>query len=380
MKRLYKGGLLAVLITIVVATGVSAQITGVGILILHTIVVWPPEESYAELYFVSPDGSESIMLANDLPVSPTPALSLMGSRVAFVNCAGESTSRQCDLYLIDTDGSDRVNLTPGPENESSPAWSPDGSRIAFARQYDVENSESPFGQTQTDIFIRDVFGDHEIQVTNSEGTESTIAWSHDGTRLAFAYADGEFDTDLYTVNVDGTALTQITFDGPPPDRPIWTDVAPQWSPDDSQIAFGRFRIENLSYIPYVVDSNGENLKRLIDEPIGELSPRWGPDGHTLAFSVWVDEWDGYAIAQYDLNDDLMTVLTDPVLNLTYPFFSSDGRSIAAGCQDGSLYVMGKHGETPEKIYNLTGRIIPVGWNILPVEPRVHLPILLKMGE
>jgi Tol biopolymer transport system component len=56
-------------------------------------------------------------------------------------------------------------------------------------------------------------GTERTQITTSEDGQFSFgpAWSPDSTQLLFVRGPGEFDdTDLWTVNVDGTGLVQVT--------------------------------------------------------------------------------------------------------------------------------------------------------------------------
>ena len=49
----------------------------------------------------------------------------------------------------------------------------------------------------------------------------------------------------------------------------------------AQIAFVSDRDWNLEI--YVMDADGDNLRRLTNSPLGETEPSWSPDGERIAF-------------------------------------------------------------------------------------------------
>lgn len=64
-----------------------------------------------------------------------------------------------------------------------------------------------------------------------EGETAGLAWSPDGTRLAFAGTSEAGHSAVYVVRADGTGLTELVGDDDV--RYAW----PTWSPDGSRIAF-----------------------------------------------------------------------------------------------------------------------------------------------
>jgi TolB protein len=85
---------------------------------------------------------------------------------------------------------------------------------------------------------------------------------------------------LYTINADGSGLTQIT-QMPPTDDDLWT---PSFSPDGKQIAFGYGSggLDGASEI-YVINSDGSGLKQVTHNGRFSGVPHWSPDGKQLVF-------------------------------------------------------------------------------------------------
>ena len=200
-----------------------------------------------------------------------------------------------DLKLFNLSGGDLVvaGATPSP-----PPWLPPGvgmSQIAYT---------APSGR----IWVRRADGTGVRALTTDTG-DSHPAWSPDGLKLAF---HGERATpgngDIYVMNYDGSALTQLTS-GPPDDR------EPAWSPDGSRMAFDR---DGTIQVMSAVDGSG--IQQLTAGP--DHHPSWSPDGTKIAFAhahqIYVMNADGSGVNQ---------LTTGPGLDDT-PAWSPDGTRIA----------------------------------------------------
>jgi Tol biopolymer transport system component len=92
-------------------------------------------------------------------------------------------------------------------------------------------------------------------------------------QVAFERTD-HGNTDIYTVNGDGTGLVRLTT------APA-VDHEPSWSPDDQTVVFssdraGTFDLWERSAAP-------GSLPRLTHENAADRYPVWSPDGKTIAF-------------------------------------------------------------------------------------------------
>jgi TolB protein len=117
------------------------------------------------------------------------------------------------------DGTGRRRIsTKGARVFEGTEWSPDGTRIAL-------------GGCAIAVVNADGSGYREL--TGSGVSEGQPSWSPDGTKIVFARssascagADFIGDSDLWTINPDGSGETRLT-DGPWPDTlPLWQPVRP----------------------------------------------------------------------------------------------------------------------------------------------------------
>jgi Tol biopolymer transport system component/predicted Ser/Thr protein kinase/flagellar basal body-associated protein FliL len=121
--------------------------------------------------------------------------------------------------------------------------------------------------------------------------------------------------EIYTVNLDGTELTNLT------NHP-GTDLNPDWSPNNQYIVFSTFRGDGTGLRVMAVDSH-EIIKR-ITEVDGHRNSRWSPNGKYIAFDAGpridiasMDDTPGWKLAQASTRGE----------GDNYPAWSPDGTKI-----------------------------------------------------
>src|SRR5712691_7992176 len=188
-----------------------------------------------------------------------------------------------DVYVMNADGSNQRQLTFGTVNPadvfsrmytSGPVWSPDGSKIAFRSDLDYHGFN---------LYLMNADGSRIKKITNS-GIVGSATWSPDGKRLAFSTTCFNFEgnpceTDIYTVNVDGSNLTKLIGSS---DAAAYS---PAWSPDGTKIAFVRESYGAPFPSIYVmnVDGNGETRLTFTSASALDANPKWSPAGSKIAF-------------------------------------------------------------------------------------------------
>jgi TolB protein len=193
-----------------------------------------------------------------------PAWSPDGSTIAF--CAQHG--RRSAVYTVNTDGSALTKLSPEGRNDCDPVWSPDGASIAV----DTYPSDGTF-RTRLAVMNADGTG---RQVILGTGYNFFPDWSPDGTALVFSrgLGNGFGDYDVFTVDVDGSNLTDITNS---PHRSEWT---PAFSPSGTWIVYPREQAESNAAPDdlWIRSSDGTGRPhRLTDtRHSDEWNPSWQP--------------------------------------------------------------------------------------------------------
>jgi tol-pal system beta propeller repeat protein TolB len=124
-----------------------------------------------------------------------------------------------------------------------------------------------------------------------EASDGDPSWSPDGSQIAFGRKLPDGASGIFVVNSDGTGLRPLTSDPAPATQP-------EWSPDGKRIAFTTERDGNSEV--YVMNADGGHPVNLSGNQAKDSGPTWSPDGKRIAYTsnrdgkpeVYVVEADG----------------------------------------------------------------------------------------
>jgi len=193
-----------------------------------------------------------------LPFSPTEL-----GQIVYV-C---SDPQDDELCLMDGDGANQRQLTQNDVADYYPSLSPDGSFVVFARQMQAGS------EAQYELYRVNVDGSGEQALTQNGSKNAAPAVSPDGKQLVFTSKLALDTHQVWLMNLDGSGLRQLTFDG--------ANWDPTWSPDGQQIAFASNRSGTVQL--FVMEAGGGSQRQLTQVAgIGGRSS-WSPDGQSLVF-------------------------------------------------------------------------------------------------
>ena len=155
---------------------------------------------------------------------------------------------------------------PSPSMAASEAPGPSGGdRSSLSGRIAFDNHE--------DVWTINADGTDLTQLTNSPAFEFDPSWSPDGTQIAYRSDRGD-ESEIWIMNADGTGQRRLT-----------AGLSPAWSPDGSSIAYaspGHDPNPPLSGLS-IMNPDGSGQHRVTNTDGGEYAS-WSPDGKRIAFN------------------------------------------------------------------------------------------------
>ena len=187
---------------------------------------------------------ENYQYTYNLKSSMSPKFSPDGKKIAFLS----SRSGKNQVWIMNTHGGEARKLTNEKKGVRSIKWSPDGKKISFLKNDNDTEEEKKSKENKTDVILVD----------------KNFKYSH-----------------IYTYNLDEDSVFQITNGN-------FSVNNFDYSPDGKKIIFSHQEDTNINtgFINTdisIIESNGKNIKFLIQRPGLDSNPIFSGDGNKFAF-------------------------------------------------------------------------------------------------
>lgn len=192
-----------------------------------------------------------------------------------------------DIFVTDKKGKIVKQLTTEKGYDAEATVSPKGDKIVFTstRSGDLE------------LYTMNIDGSNVKQVTNELGYDGGAFFSPDGKKLIFRASRPKSEEDvktykdllaqglvmptnmeLYTCNVDGSDLKQVTNLGS-------ANWAPFFTPDGKKVIFSsNHKLKGYHFNLWMCKLDGSDLEQITFDPSFDAFPVFSPDGKHLIFS------------------------------------------------------------------------------------------------
>jgi dipeptidyl aminopeptidase/acylaminoacyl peptidase len=204
--------------------------------------LWPIYNTF-DIYVADLKGNVKRKLTNHSGYDAEATVSPKGDLIVFTS----DRSGDLELYTMNIDGSNVKQITSGLGYDGGAFFSPDGSKLVFRAsrpqtpeaiaEYKELLSEGLVAPTNMELYTCNIDGSDLKQVTNLGKANWAPFFHPSGKKIIFSsnHASSRgYNFQLYMVNLDGSGLEQITFNSN-------FNAFPMFSPNGKKIVFSSNR-------------------------------------------------------------------------------------------------------------------------------------------
>jgi Tol biopolymer transport system component len=224
-----------------------------------------------DIYIMNPDRTGVIQLTTAAGDDVAPSWSRDGSRIAFAS----NRDGDFDLYVVNADGTGETRLASIPGDQFPGGWTQDGERLAYST---VTDFGTPNEATAVRVMNADGSGQLDLIGTGDQGVQFVTGgqWLANDSGLLIdidkSTAGGELD--IYRLDIENGSLTALTSFG-------GDDGSATLSPDESRIAFESDREGGCVF---VMNVDGTAVTQLTTGCRTGFPISWSPDGAWIGWA------------------------------------------------------------------------------------------------
>ena len=254
-----------------------------------------------------------------------------------------SGGRFKEIYVSHLDGSEKFQVTNNHTINLSPSWTPDGRSILY----------SSFKDRVQTLFLFELYSGREVKFSPRAGHYIGGKMSPDGQTVA-ATLEIAGNSNLYLLDRNGNVIRRLTEDP-------GIEVSPSWSADGRQLVY----VADRSGSPqlYILDVASGKSRRLTYSGSYNTSPEWSPKGDKIVYTGRVGS--RFAIFTINVDGGDPRKLTSEASDSEDPTWSPDGRFIAFSSNRAGkyqLYMMQASGENQRRLTGSGGDDTKPSWS------------------
>lgn len=228
--------------------------------------IWWGRNEIGEICSINIDGTGYSVLSSVESGYSIGQIDFCGSEIVYSKQV-TSNARTFDLYKANLDFTGEARITNNSSSDVGPDYSAISNRIVYRKSTASNGYSAP-----QNIFTINLDGTDETQITFAAGSQTYghPMWSEDGLEIVCYYRDG-YQNDVIIMNPDGSNQRNIT------NTPDYNEAPSDWRnfPCASENAIaGIIKSDNSGLLGVYVllyDNNGNILQREISDNNGEYS-------------------------------------------------------------------------------------------------------------